>query len=80
MSEGNGHGVLILGADGRPAGKGEFARAAAVQHAVNILLGNDKKLAANQNAIATDHATLMEAFNQLVDRVAELEAKLKDGD
>lgn len=71
MSDGNGHGIMLLGADGQPANKGDFARVNAVQRAVNILLTNDKNLSANQT-------TLLHALNALVERVAVLEAKLAD--
>jgi hypothetical protein len=42
MNEGNGHGIVLFGADGQPAAKGEYARANAVQRALNELLKNDR--------------------------------------
>lgn len=76
-NESNGHGVLIFGADGKPAGGTEFARAAAVQHAVNELLKNDRNLQSNFGELHQTLVTFMAAFNQLVDRVAELELRYK---
>ena len=67
MSQSNGHGIVLFDAQGQPASKSEFARVAAVQRAVNVLLENDKNLQENLNR-------LLAALNNMAERIASLEA------
>ena len=70
MSQSNGHGIVLFDAQGQPASKSEFARVAAVQRAINVLLENDKNLQENLNR-------LLGALNSMAERIASLEAQVE---
>jgi hypothetical protein len=75
MNEGNGHGIVLFGANGQPPAKGEYARANAVQRAVNKLLKNDRNLQENYTRLLAVLQRQSERIDALDVQVAELLAE-----